>query len=449
MRKVPETTYAKTDAGYVAYQVFGEGPLDIALIPSWATNVDVMWEEPSLARYLERLASFARVICFDKRGSGVSDPVPLSSLPTLEHWLDDLRVVMDEADSDRAALIGDTEGGPMAMLFAATFPERVAGLALINTFARMLRDDDYPIGVPEAVVPRMREWYEGAWGSSRFLDEFTPGAATDDRFRTWYARYLRLSMGRGQSTAQYWEAVTRFDVRAILPSIRVPTLIITRTDARWHRASYGRYLAEHIPGAKYVELPGYVTSPFHAGDFDPILDEVQEFLTGTRAMPVADRVLATVMFTDIVGSTERAAGVGDDRWLALRDQHDGLVRRSLERFRGQEVKTTGDGFLATFDGPGRAVTCAAEIAEGVHGLGIDIRAGLHTGEIELRNGDIGGIGVHIAQRVMAAAEPGRILVSRTVRDLVVGSGIEFEDRGSRELKGVPGEWPLYEVTRVP
>ena len=449
MRKQPETTYAKTDEGYVAYQVFGEGPLDIVLIPSWATNVDVMWEEPTLARYLDRLASFGRVICFDKRGSGVSDPVPLSSLPTLEHWLDDLRVVMDAVGSDRAALIGDTEGGPMAMLFAATFPERVTGLALINTFARILRDDDYPIGFPEDPIPNMREWYESTWGTPQFLDDLIPGAATDDRFRAWYARYLRLAMGRAQSTAQYWDAVTRFDVRAVLASIRVPTLVLTRAEARWHRASYGRYLAEHISGAKYVELPGAVTVPFHGGDFDPVLDEVQEFLTGARAAPVTDRVLATVMFTDIVGSTERAADAGDDRWLALRDQHDALVRASLERFRGHEVKTMGDGFLATFDGPGRAVTAAAEIADAVTSLGIDVRVGVHTGEVELRGADIGGIGVHIAQRVMSAADPGRILVSRTVKDLVVGSGIEFADRGVRELKGVPGEWALYEVTQVP
>jgi pimeloyl-ACP methyl ester carboxylesterase/class 3 adenylate cyclase len=449
MRKQPETTYAKTDEGYVAYQVFGEGPLDIVLIPSWATNVDVMWEEPSLARYLDRLAAFGRVICFDKRGSGVSDPVPLSSLPTLEHWLDDLRAVMDAAGSERAALIGDSEGGPMAMLFAATFPERVAGLALINTFARILRDHDYPIGIPEAVIPRMRAWYEDTWGTPRFLDEFMPDDDRDDRFRTWYARYLRLAMGRGQSTAQYWDAVTRFDVRAILPSIRVPTLVVSRADARWHRATFGRYLAEHIPDARYVELPGFLTAPFHAGDFDPVLDEVQEFLTGARAKPVTDRVLATVMFTDIVGSTERAADVGDDRWLALRDRHNGLVRRSLERFRGRELAMTGDGFLATFDGPGRAVGAAAEIAEAVGSLGIDVRVGLHTGEVEFRESGVGGIGVHIAQRVMAAAAPGRILVSRTVKDLVVGSGIEFEDRGVRELKGVPGEWALFEVTEVP
>ena len=449
MRKQPETTYAKGEDGYVAYQLFGGGPLDIVFNPAWATNVDVMWEEPSLARYLDRLASFGRVICFDKRGSGVSDPVPLNALPSLEQWMDDTRVVMDAAGSERAALIGDTEGGPMVMLFAATYPDRVQSLVLINSFAHMIRDDDYPIGLPQEVIPRMLAGYESTWGRPEFVDTLAPSVAGDDRFRSWFARYMRLSMGRGQSTTMYGQGVLRFDVRAILPSIRVPTLVVQRADALWHRAAYGRYLAEHIPGAKYVELPGADTVPFHAGNFDPILDEVQEFLTGARAMPVADRVLATVMFTDIVGSTERAADVGDERWLDLRDRHNRLVRRSFERFRGQEVTTTGDGFLAMFDGPGRAVSCATEIAEAVQGLGIDIRVGLHTGEVELRDSDLGGIGVHIAQRVMAAASPGRILVSRTVKDLVVGSGIEFEDRGARELKGVPGEWALYEVVRVP
>ena len=356
---------------------------------------------------------------------------------------------MDAAGSDRAAFIGDTEGGPLAMLFAATYPERVARLVLINSFARMLRDADYPIGLPEAPVARMMEWYEATWGRPEFLDVLSPGSARDDRFRSWFARYMRLSMGLGQSSTQYWQGVTRFDVRAILPSIRVPTLVVQRADAVWHRATFGRYLAEHIPGAKYVELPGTDTVPFHAEGFEPILDEVQEFLTGARALPVTDRVLATVMFTDIVSSTERAAQVGDERWLDLRDRHDRLVRASLERFRGREVKTTGDGFLAMFDGPGRAVMCAAEITEAVQGLDIDVRVGLHTGEVELRDADVGGMGVHIAQRVMTAASPGRILVSRTVKDLVVGSGIDFDDRGPHQLKGVPGEWALYEVTRVP
>ena len=449
MRQQPETEYARTDEGYIAYQVFGRGPLDIVFIPAWATNVDVMWEEPSLARYLDRLASFGRVICFDKRGSGVSDPVPLNQLPSLENWMDDTRAVMEAAGSERAAIIGDAEGGPMAMLYAATYPDRVTSLVLTNSFARLARDHDYPIGLPEEAIPPLRDSYEGTWGTPAFLDTLTPGVAGDERFRTWFARYMRLSMPPGASTTMFWDGVVRFDVRAILPTIRVPTLVVQRADARWHRVGYGRYLAEHIPGAKYVELPGADTIPFHAGDFDPILDEVEEFLTGARARPVADRILATVMFTDIVGSTERAANVGDERWLALRDQHDRLVRRSLDRFRGREVVTTGDGFLATFDGPGRAVSCAVAVTEDVSGLGIEIRAGLHTGEVELLGTNIGGIAVHIAQRVMSAASPGRVLVSRTVKDLVVGSAIEFADHGTHVLKGVPGEWPLYEVTRIP
>jgi class 3 adenylate cyclase len=385
------------------------------------------------------------VICFDKRGSGVADPVPLTQLPSLENWMDDTRAVMEAAGSERAALIGDAEGGPMAMLYAATYPDRVQSLVLINSFARMVRDENYPIGLREEAIPSLRDSYERTWGTPAFLDTLTPGVAGDERFRSWFARYMRLSMPPGASTAMFWDGVVRFDVRAILPSIRVPTLIVQRADARWHRVGYGRYLAEHIPGSKYVELPGADTVPFHAGDFDPILDEVEEFLTGARPRPIADRILATVMFTDIVGSTERVAGIGDDRWLSLRDQHDRLVRRSLDRFRGREVNTTGDGFLATFDGPARAVSSAVEITQDVGRLGIEIRAGLHTGEVELLGNDIGGIAVHIAQRVMAAASPGRILVSRTVKDLVVGSGIEFAERGSRELKGVPGEWRLFAV----
>jgi pimeloyl-ACP methyl ester carboxylesterase len=269
MRKQPETTYAKADDGYVAYQLFGRGPLDIVFNPAWATNVDVMWEEPSLARYLDRLASFGRVICFDKRGSGVSDPVPLTALPSLEQWMDDTRVAMDAAGSDRAALIGDTEGGPMVMLFAATYPDRVQSLVLINSFARMIRDDDYPIGLPPEVIRRMLAGYESTWGRPEFIDTLAPSVAGDDRFRSWFARYMRLSMGRGQSTTMYGQGVLRFDVRAILPSIRVPTLVVQRADALWHRAAYGRYLAEHIPGAKYIELSGADTVPLPCRELRP------------------------------------------------------------------------------------------------------------------------------------------------------------------------------------
>jgi class 3 adenylate cyclase len=449
-REQPETRYAKSDEGsYVAYQVFGDGPLDILFIPNWMSNIDVMWEEPSLARYFDRLASFGRVICFDKRGTGVSDPVPLAALPTVEQWMDDARLVLDAVGSEKAAIIGDCEGGLMAMVFAASFPERVSALALVNAFARWMRDDDYPVGMPEATVEKLNTLYEQYWGVSPDMLQLTaPSVAEDPRFREWFVRYQRLSMPRGASSTMYrW--VTRVDVRTVLPSIRVPSLIVHRTDNQHHRIGFGRYLAEQISEAKSVELPGADSFPFHAGDFGPVLDEIQEFLTGVREAPAPDRILSTVLFTDIVGSTERAAEMGDEKWLDLRQAHHRLVRDYLERFRGREIETSGDGFLATFDGPTRAVTCAAAIGEAVRPLGVELRAGLHTGEVELRGEEIGGMAVNIAARVTAAADQGGVLVTNTVKDLIVGSGIELTDRGSHELKGVPGEWPLFEVASVP
>jgi class 3 adenylate cyclase len=449
-REQPETRYAKSDEGsYVAYQVFGDGPLDILFIPNWMSNIDVMWEEPSLARYFDRLASFGRVICFDKRGTGVSDPVPLAALPTVEQWMDDARLVLDAVGSEKAAIIGDCEGGLMAMVFAASFPERVSALALVNAFARWMRDDDYPVGMPEATVEKLNTLYEQYWGVSPDMLQLTaPSVAEDPRFREWFVRYQRLSMPRGASSTMYrW--VTRVDVRTVLPSIRVPSLIVHRTDNQHHRIGFGRYLAEQISEAKSVELPGADSFPFHAGDFGPVLDEIQEFLTGVREAPAPDRILSTVLFTDIVGSTERAAEMGDEKWLDLRQAHHRLVRDYLERFRGREIETSGDGFLATFDGPTRAVTCAAAIGEAVRPLGVELRAGLHTGEVELRGEEIGGMAVNIAARVTAAADQGGVLVTNTVKDLIVGSGIELTDRGSHQLKGVPGEWPLFEVTGVP
>ena len=449
-REQPETRYAKSDEGsYVAYQVFGDGPLDILFIPNWMSNIDVMWEEPSLARYFDRLASFGRVICFDKRGTGVSDPVPLAALPTVEQWMDDARLVLDAVGSEKAAIIGDCEGGLMAMVFAASFPERVSALALVNAFARWMRDDDYPVGMPEATVEKLNTLYEQYWGVSPDMLQLTaPSVAEDPRFREWFVRYQRLSMPRGASSTMYrW--VTRVDVRTVLPSIRVPSLIVHRTDNQHHRIGFGRYLAEQISEARFVELPGADSFPFHAGDFGPVLDEIQEFLTGVREAPAPDRILSTVLFTDIVGSTERAAEMGDEKWLDLRQAHHRLVRDYLERFRGREIETSGDGFLATFDGPTRAVTCAAAIGEAVRPLGVELRAGLHTGEVELRGEEIGGMAVNIAARVTAAADQGGVLVTNTVKDLIVGSGIELTDRGSHQLKGVPGEWPLFEVTGVP
>jgi class 3 adenylate cyclase/pimeloyl-ACP methyl ester carboxylesterase len=405
-----------------------------------------MWEEPSLAYYFHRLGRIGRVICFDKRGSGISDPVPLASLPTLEEWMDDARVVLDAVDSEQAAIIGDTEGGPMAMLLAATWPARVSALVLVNSFARWRRARDYPIGMPEATVEKLVSRYEQHWGQNADMLGLTaPTLAGDPRMREWFIRYQRLSMPPGASTRMYrW--VTQLDVRSILLAISVPTLVLHRAENQHYRVAYGRYLAEHIPGARYVELPGADCFPFHTSQCDAVLDEIHEFLTGVREAPASDRELATVLFTDIVGSTDLAARIGDARWLELRAAHDDLVRRSLFAYQGREVATTGDGFLATFDGPARAVHCAVRIRDAVRTLGLEIRAGLHTGEIERRDRDVGGLGVHVAARVMGSAQPGEVLVSGTVADLVIGSGIGFRERPPAQLKGVPGTWRMLEVT---
>lgn len=446
----PATRYAPAaEGGYVAYQVFGSSSVNLVFVTNWMTNADAMWEEPTMAAYFERLSSFARVVCYDKRGTGVSDPVPLASLPRLEEWMDDVGTVMDAAGIGEAALLGDTEGGPMAMMFAASHPDRVSALVLVNSFARWRRGDDYPIGMPEETTEKLVDRYEQNWGvTSEILGLTAPTIAHDAGFGRWYTRYQRLCMARGASAAMYrW--VTEIDVRSILPSIRVPTLVLQRADARHHRAEFGRYLAEHIPAARYVELPGADTFPFNAGDFGPTLDEVEEFLTGTKRQPVLNRQLATVLLTDIVGSTVLAAERGDAAWAQLVRQHDEVVREHLRAFRGHEIDHTGDGFLATFDGPARAVTCAARLGEALRERGLTIRAGVHTGEVELVDGKLRGLALHIAARVMAAAERGGILVSGTVRDLVVGSGIEFADRGAHELKGVPGTWALSEVVSAP
>jgi class 3 adenylate cyclase len=441
---VPDIRYARTEDGYIAYQIFGRGPHDVLLIGNWASNIEVMWEHPGMARYLSRLGRFARVICFDKRGAGLSDPVAMGALPTLEHWMDDARVVLDAAGSKQAALIGDAEGGPMAMLFAATYPQRSRSLILVNTFARMLRERDYPIGMPEEAAERLLHIWETSWGTGVALELSAPSVADDPQMQHWVGRYMRLSAPPAASTRMY-QWVLQLDVRSVLPSIQVPTLIVHRAENRHYRVPMGRYLAEHIPDGKYVELPGADWYPPFVNS-EPVLDEIEEFLTGAPPVPVLDRILATVLFTDIVNSTDLAVRLGDQRWLELRAAHDRLVRTELHRYRGNEVATTGDGFLATFDGPARAVRCAAEIASAVRSLGMSVRAGLHTGEVEIQDGQIAGIAVHIAARVMALAGDGRVLVSGTVKDLVVGSTIHFADRGSHPLRGIPGEWRLFEVT---
>jgi len=437
------TRYAKTPDGlHVAYSVLGDGPFDLVFISDWRSHVEVITEEPSAARFFERLASFSRLIWFDKRGTGLSDPVALAALPSLEDWMDDVRVVLDAVGSERAALLGSTGGGPMAILFAATHPDRTQALVLANTFARLTQADDYLSGIPAHVRDRLLPGLAEHWGTGAILTLTSPLAASDEHLRTWWGRFERLAASPGAAFAMQ-RAVFELDVRSVLPTLAVPTLVVHRRDLRFIRVEHGRYLAEHIPGATYVELPGG-EQLFFVGS-DDLLDEIESFLTGHRRGSEPDRVLATVLFTDIVGSTEHAVQVGDRRWRDVLDRYDAMADRQLERFRGRLIKTTGDGTLATFDGPARAVRCAFAIREAVRRLGLEVRCGLHTGEIEARGGDIGGLAVHIGQRISAGARSGEVLVSRTVVDLVAGSGIEFEDRGDHELKGVPGKWQLSAV----
>jgi class 3 adenylate cyclase len=443
MFEVPETRYAKSGDVNIAYQVVGDGPFDLIHVPPFVSNLELQWEDPAERRYFERLASFCRLIMFDKRGTGLSDRVAVA---TLEERMDDLRAVMDAVGSPRAAVFGGSESGALSILFTTTYPERVSALVLYGAYPRMTWAPDYPDGIPEELWAGVREHIEEHWGRGQeagfFLYILTPDRVDDPAWRKAHGRWERLSASPGAAVA-ICQMVLQIDVRHLLSAIRVPTLVVYRT-ADFAHAVGSRYLGAHIPGAKVVELPGSDYFPY-LGDQDAILDEVEEFLTGVRPVPVPDRALATVLFTDIVSSTERAAALGDDAWTRRLDRHDALVAHEVERHRGREINTTGDGMLATFDGPARAVRCAQAICETVRSLGIEVRAGLHTGEIELRGADIGGIAVHIGQRVSALAGPGEVLVSSTVKDLVAGSGITFTDRGSHVLKGVPDEWRVFAV----
>jgi pimeloyl-ACP methyl ester carboxylesterase len=445
LRNPPETRYADTGEGLVAYQTFGEGP-DLLFLNEAHSNVEVMWELPRIADFFDRLSSFARVTYLDNRGVGVSDGLPQSAM-FIDYWVDDTRSVMDAAGIERATLIGDVEGGPGAMLFAATYPERVRALVLTNSYARWARDDDFPIGMPRETIDRLIELVRWEWGKPGFFSVPAPSTTKDPQLERWLARYQRLAAPPSWAimVSRWYGEV---DVRSILGSINVPTLVIGRRDAAYHRPEHSRYLAEHIPGAKLVILPGADTSPYFI-DPEPVLDEIEEFLTGVRARPVSDRTLATVMFTDIVDSTGHLARLGDQQWMGVLARHDQLTRDYLNRYRGVERHTSGDGFLATFDGPTRAVTCAAELQRAMPEVGVDIRAGLHTGEVELTGDAIGGLAVHIAARVIDAEDNNGVMVSSTVKDLVAGSGIEFDQRGSHQLKGVPGEWQLYSVAALP
>jgi class 3 adenylate cyclase len=425
--------------------VVGDGDLDLVYVPGLVSHLELFWEEPAYSRFLHRLASFSRLILMDRLGTGLSDRLPVGEASTYEQRMDDIRAVMDAVGSERAALLGWSEGAPLCATFAATYPQRTVALVMYGGMPRFVRAEDYPFGMPLEEVNAWLEMMPSMWGQDEeLLRLWAPNVADQPGPRRWFARFGRMAVSPGGAVALF-SMVRDLDVRDVLPAIRVPTLLVHRTGDDLVRIEHSRYMADRIPDAKLVELPGE-DHLWWFGDQDAIVDEVQEFLTGVRPAPEADRVLATVMFTDIVGSTRRAAELGDRRWRELLEGHEAVVRRELARHRGTEVKTTGDGFLATFDGPARGIRCARSIAEGVRQLGIEIRAGLHTGECELRNGDVGGIAVHTGARVSARAEPGEVLVSSTVKDLVAGSGIEFEDRGSHELKGVPGEWRLYAVS---
>ncbi|MFY9586816.1 MAG: adenylate/guanylate cyclase domain-containing protein [Actinomycetota bacterium] len=437
----PDTLFARGPEGQIAYQVFGDGP-DLLFLPPWLWSIELMWDEPRIERFLNRLATFSRVIMCDKRGMGSSDSVPLGALPTLEEWTDDIGVVLDAAGSERPAIVANADGAPMALIYAAAHPERTTSITVIDGYACTMRHDDYPPGLPprlrQAAIETVTRDIHG-WANA-----YAPSLIDDHAFVRWFGRFMRLAASPAFLERMYPSGFD-WDVRAALPAIRVPTLVIHHSENRYFRAAHGRYLAEHIADARLVELPGRDSS-FYAQDHDPVLNEIQGFVTGVRGEVDLDRVLATVMFTDLVSSTEHAAALGDRRWREVLDAHDRLTARYVDHFRGRLVKTTGDGVLATFDGPARAIRCALAVSDEMSRVnGVDVRSGLHTGEVELRGEDVGGMGVHIAARVMGEAGPSEVIVSSTVKDLVVGSGIEFDDRGRYALKGVPGEWRLFAV----
>jgi class 3 adenylate cyclase/alpha-beta hydrolase superfamily lysophospholipase len=438
--EVPETRYVTVDGAEVAYQVVGNGPMDLLFSFGLGSHVELVWDVPLFAASLARLSSFSRLICFDRRGLGASDGVARGAMPTWEQWTEDMVAVLDAVESKQTAIMASLDGGPIGILFAAMHPEVVSALVLVNASARYVEADDYPIGVSTEFLDSFLEMLATTWGTPALQSVSNPSLAHD-------AEYLRLTnkMARASVTprnaATQWDYMLRnLDVRQALALVQAPTLVIHVQETPFLSIEHGRYLAEHIKGATLVELPG--------GDIglNPTqVTEVEAFLTGERPTVEIERILTTVLFTDIVGSTERAATLGDQRWRFLLDSHDRTVREHIRQFRGREVNTTGDGFVVSFDGPARAIRCALAVVEDMGKLGIELRVGLHTGECEVRGDDLGGLAVHIAARVGALAAPGEVLVSGTVKDLVVGSGIEFEDRGEHELKGVPGSWKLFRV----
>jgi class 3 adenylate cyclase len=440
---LPKTQYARSGDLHIAYQVVGNAALDLVYVPGWISHVELAWDEPTLASFLHRLASFSRLIMFDKRGTGLSDRLPNDQLPTLEERMDDVRAVMDAAGSQRAAVFGFSEGSNLSAVFAATHPQRTSALIMFGGFAKRIWSSDYPWAPTPEEREKTYELIEREWGNLMDVSHYTPSKVNDEAFAQRLATYLRRSASPGAAVALL-RMNTQIDIRHVLPTIRVPTLVIHRTGDRDSHVEEGRWIASQIPQARFVELPGEDHFPWVA-DQDAVLDEIEEFLTGVRRAPEPNRVLATVLFTDIVGSTEHAARGSDREWLQVLEQHHAIVRRELAQFRGHEVKTAGDGFVATFDGPARAVRCACAIRDAIRRIDLEIRAGLHTGEIELTEKDIAGIAVHIAARVGATARANEVLVSSTVKDLVAGSGIHFVDRGPQTLKGIPDKWRLFAV----
>jgi class 3 adenylate cyclase len=436
----PRTQYAKSGGLNIAYQVIGDGPFDLLYAPGFISHLEAAWEVPFIADLFERLASFSRLISFDKRGTGLSDRPGKPT--TFEERMDDVRAVLDAAGSEQAALFGISEGGPMCMLFAATYPDRATSLALYGCGPRFSQTPDWPWAAPPDAQSSFLDWVEQRWGQGDVLSTFVDGLAHDQRERAAIGRYERYAASPG-AARNILEMNFEIDARAVLPAIRVPTLVIHSVGDPIVPIGAGRYLAEHIPGARLLLLPGQFHVSANPRDAEEVAGALEEFFTGTRRDYEVDRVLATVLFTDIVGSTERASELGDRRWRELLDAHDRSVRREIARFQGREIKTTGDGFLSTFDGPARAIRCARAVRSAASELGLGVRSGLHTGECEVRGHDLAGLAVHIGSRVAALAEPGEVLVSGTVKDLVVGAGIDFEDHGEHELKGVPGTWKLF------
>lgn len=442
-RSRPETRYATTREGmHVAFQVLGDGPRDVVFIPGWYSHLEALWDEPRVVHALRRLASFSRLILFDRRGFGLSDPV-VEEVPTLEQWSDDLSAVLDETGSERASLVAATNGTPLALVFAATYPTRTSALVVFNGFARLVRADDYPAGVPQELLDQLQERRAAEWGTAADLSRFNPSVADDMRLRDWAGRYERQTASPGTARAMR-RLLFAIDVRSALPLISSPTLIIHRADSAEIRVEHGTYLRDHISGARLVVLPGADTAYF-AGDADELLDEIEEFITGAHPRSAADRMLAAVLFTDIVGSTEQASNLGDRRWKALLSDFEDAARAQISRFRGREIFVRGDEFMVTFDGPTPAVGCALEIRGASESLGVSVRTGIHVGEIERHGDDVTGIGVHIAARVMAEANAQEILVSRTVVDLAAGAGWNFAERGEHHLRGLPGAWQLFAV----